>query len=88
MLCRKQKEVTVREAQASCLVWLGAAYDLVAANVVSKGDVLRVAQLAGVCGAKATSSLIPLCHNIHISKVDVEDKRGKRSGERQILHPI
>ncbi|GLC42996.1 Cyclic pyranopterin monophosphate synthase, mitochondrial [Pleodorina starrii] len=67
-----QKAVTVREAQASCAVSLGAAFDLVAANSVSKGDVLVVAQLAGICGAKATATLIPLCHNIPISKVDVQ----------------
>ncbi|KAG2497488.1 hypothetical protein HYH03_004641 [Edaphochlamys debaryana] len=78
-----QKEVTTREAQASCSVSLGAAYPLVAANAAGagpgpgaggrgKGDVLGVAQLAGICAAKATASLIPLCHNIFISKVDVQ----------------
>ncbi|KXZ47772.1 hypothetical protein GPECTOR_33g654 [Gonium pectorale] len=67
-----QKVVTTREAQASCVVSLGAAYGPVSANAVAKGDVLKVAQLAGISGAKVTANLIPLCHNIPISKVDVQ----------------
>ena len=39
---------------------------------VAKGDVLTVAQLAGVMGAKHTATLIPLCHNIPLSRVHVE----------------
>ncbi|GFR49681.1 hypothetical protein Agub_g11829, partial [Astrephomene gubernaculifera] len=67
-----QKAVTTREAQASCVVSLSDAFEAVAANSLAKGDVLRVAQLAGIGGAKATANLIPLCHNIPISKVDVQ----------------
>ena len=48
------------------------AYELVAANALKKGDALAVAQLAGVMGAKHTSLLIPLCHNIPLSHVQVE----------------
>jgi len=39
---------------------------------VKKGDVLHIAQLAGIMGAKHTSTLIPLCHPIPIDGVDVE----------------
>ena len=39
---------------------------------VKKGDVLHIAQLAGIMGAKHTSDLIPLCHPIPIDGVDVE----------------
>ncbi|CAD7696405.1 unnamed protein product [Ostreobium quekettii] len=38
---------------------------------LSQGDVLSVAQLAGIMGAKHTSLLIPLCHNVLLRKVDV-----------------
>jgi cyclic pyranopterin phosphate synthase len=41
-------------------------------NQLKKGDVLTVAQLAGISAAKETSSLIPLCHNIVIENVRVE----------------
>lgn len=67
-----QKAVTVREAQASCVVQLGAAFEPMAANAIKKGDVVPVATLAGIQGAKATATLIPLCHNIPLSKVDVK----------------
>lgn len=63
----------MREAQASGVVSIGPeAYALVAANQIKKGDVLTVAQLAGIMGAKHTSTLIPMCHNIFLSKVDVQ----------------
>jgi cyclic pyranopterin phosphate synthase len=66
------KPTSARVAGASCRVLLGrAAFDAVAANAVAKGDVLRVAQVAGIQGAKATPALIPLCHSIALSSVDV-----------------
>lgn len=43
-------------------------------NSLMKGDVLTIAKIAGIQAAKRTSDLIPLCHNIFISKVDVEIK--------------
>ncbi|XP_020588167.1 uncharacterized protein LOC110029987 [Phalaenopsis equestris] len=66
------KEDTSRRAVASCRVLLGKhAFSLVAANQIAKGDVLNVAKIAGVQGAKQTSNLIPLCHNIALTHVDV-----------------
>lgn len=44
---------------------------MVSANQISKGDVLTVAKIAGICGAKQTRCLIPLCHNISLSNVQV-----------------
>jgi cyclic pyranopterin phosphate synthase len=52
---------------------------LVKENCIKKGDVLTVAQLAGIQAAKLTSSIIPLCHTLLITKVDVKldlDSRG------------
>jgi cyclic pyranopterin phosphate synthase len=40
-------------------------------NLVKKGDVLAVARIAAISGAKKTFDLIPLCHNIPINKIDV-----------------
>jgi len=45
---------------------------LVRENNMKKGDVLTVAQLAGIQAAKLTSSIIPLCHTLMITKVDVK----------------
>lgn len=67
------KAATVRTATAGARVLLGRrVFDLVASNQLAKGDVLTVAQLAGVMGAKHTSALIPLCHNILLSRVHVD----------------
>ena len=50
----------------------------------SKGDVLTVAELAGVMGGKRTSELIPLCHPVRVSAADLslEVEHGKRPGVR------
>jgi cyclic pyranopterin phosphate synthase len=45
---------------------------LIRAGNVKKGDVLSVAQLAGIMGAKRTPDLIPLCHPLSLSSVKVE----------------
>lgn len=66
------KEISKRSAVASCKVFLGKkAFDLVSANQLAKGDVLSVAKIAGIIGAKQTSNLIPLSHNISLSHVQV-----------------
>jgi len=41
-------------------------------NTITKGNVLTVAQIAGIQAAKQTSSLIPLCHNLPLNKVSVD----------------
>jgi cyclic pyranopterin phosphate synthase len=47
-------------------------FSLVAAGNLKKGDLISVAQLAGVMAAKRTAELIPLCHPLQINHVDVE----------------
>ncbi|KAK6918201.1 Molybdopterin cofactor biosynthesis C (MoaC) domain [Dillenia turbinata] len=67
------KEASKRSAIASCKVILGKkVFDLAASNQMAKGDVLTVAKLAGIRGAKQTSNLIPLCHNIGLTHVHVD----------------
>jgi len=46
--------------------------DLIREGQIKKGDVLTVAQIAGITGSKRTSDLIPLCHPLPLSKVDVD----------------
>ncbi|MCI2430727.1 cyclic pyranopterin monophosphate synthase MoaC [Candidatus Acetothermia bacterium] len=45
---------------------------LITTEKIAKGDVLTVAKLAGVMGAKKTSELIPLCHSIALDSIDLE----------------
>lgn len=67
------KESSKRTAIAVCKVILGKkVFDLVLANQMAKGDVLTVAKIAGITAAKQTSNLIPLCHNISLSHVQVD----------------
>lgn len=49
-----------------------ATFDLIRDGALKKGDVLTVAQIAGIAAAKRTSELIPLCHPLPLSKVDVD----------------
>lgn len=48
------------------------AFELVAAQSITKGDVLAVAEVAGTMGAKRTGELIPLCHPLILDLVQVE----------------
>ncbi|MBI4542873.1 MAG: cyclic pyranopterin monophosphate synthase MoaC [Gemmatimonadetes bacterium] len=66
------KRVTARHALAEGRIRMGpGAFALVEANRVAKGDVLRVAELAGIGGAKRTAELIPLCHPLALDHVSV-----------------
>ena len=69
------KPVTERVAVAEGQVRMSReAFDQVAANAVIKGDVLAVAEVAGVMAAKRTGELIPLCHPLGLDLVTVEAK--------------
>jgi cyclic pyranopterin phosphate synthase len=67
------KPVTNREAVARGMITMSrAAVRLIRAGAVKKGDPLQTARLAGILAAKQTSSLIPLCHPLPLSSVNVE----------------
>lgn len=66
------KPVTARTAAASCKVLLSP--ETIAAireRATPKGDPLEIARIAGIMAAKKTPELIPLCHQINLSKADV-----------------
>jgi cyclic pyranopterin monophosphate synthase len=66
------KPVTAREAVARGRIRIAApALRLVRAGQIKKGDALQVARLAGIMAAKQTAALIPLCHPLPLSGVDV-----------------
>ena len=66
------KKVTLREARAEGVVLLPSTIrDALIAGTTEKGDVLKIAEIAGIMAVKKTSDLIPLCHNISLNKVDV-----------------
>jgi len=63
----------LRIAKAAGSIRLGkTAVSLIRSNALKKGDVFAVAQIAGIQAAKKTSELIPLCHPLPLSNVDVK----------------
>ena len=67
------KAETAREAVATGEIRVGAAaLRLVRAGAVKKGDPIQTARLAGIMAAKRTSEIIPLCHPLPLSRIDVD----------------
>ena len=67
-----EKADTLREATAKATIYMEKeTLERVASFQMAKGDVLSVAQTAGIMAAKNTASAIPMCHNILISGVDM-----------------
>ena len=68
-----EKAPTQRTASAGCVVRLNQeTYNLIKSGGIKKGDVLAVAQIAGIMAAKRTSDLIPMCHPIALTAADIE----------------
>ena len=66
------KDITTRRAIASGKVLLSAeTLSILKSQTNPKGDPLEIARIAGIMGAKKTSELIPLCHQLNLSKVNV-----------------
>ncbi|MCL2124737.1 MAG: cyclic pyranopterin monophosphate synthase MoaC [Oscillospiraceae bacterium] len=67
-----EKNATLREAVAGATVFVNAeTFGLIESGQMKKGDVLAVAQVAGIMAAKRTPDLIPMCHPISITGVDI-----------------
>ncbi len=67
------KSIQFRTAKAEGFIKLKEeTINLIKENKMKKGDVLTVAEVAGIQGAKRTSGLIPLCHPLPITKIDVK----------------
>ena len=68
-----EKPVSTRTAVAAGRVLVNReTFDLIKSGGMKKGDVLAVAQVAGVMGAKRTPDIIPMCHPIIIDGIDLE----------------
>jgi cyclic pyranopterin phosphate synthase len=67
------KDVTHRVARASGLIrMLPATFALIAEGQAKKGDVIGIARIAAIQGAKRTADLVPLCHPLPITRVAVD----------------
>jgi cyclic pyranopterin phosphate synthase len=75
------KPATARMATARGVVRMRPeTLDLIRANRVAKGNVLAVAEVAGVMAAKRTAELVPLCHNVPLADVQVRARPESRFG--------
>jgi len=67
-----EKEITTREARAQCTVTTTAeTFAALVSGTNPKGDVFAASRIAGIQGAKQCANLIPLCHPLSLSKVDI-----------------
>ena len=74
------KDDSVREALATGTIYMSHECFLKVTNGdIAKGDVLAVARIAGIMGAKKTSELIPLCHILNLTKAEVDFELGEDS---------
>jgi cyclic pyranopterin phosphate synthase len=72
------KDVTRREALAECLVRMSPeTVEAVRTAALTKGDALAVARVAGIMAAKRTAELIPLCHPLPLTSVEVDFELGE-----------
>ena len=68
-----EKQVTVREAIAKGAVYMKSeTMKLIQDKKVPKGDVLCVARVAGIIATKKTSELIPMCHSLNVTSVNID----------------
>ncbi|VDM98613.1 unnamed protein product [Thelazia callipaeda] len=83
------KKVTLRKATAQCTVKItDEVMKALRENKVAKGDVLCVSRIAGIIAAKSTSTIIPLCHNIPLTAVQVEMDLLEEKNEVQIRSTV
>ena len=80
-----QKQSSARTAVAAGRVIVGAeALRLIRENQIRKGDVLTVSNVAGVLGAKQTSRLLPLCHDVNLQNVELEFSLDDEAGAVEV----
>ena len=73
-----EKPETFRTARAKAEVYMApSTMQKIKEGQIGKGDVLAVAQVAGIMAAKKNSDLIPMCHPLLLSKVDISFKTGE-----------
>lgn len=76
------KEISSREAVARSRVLIAPnTISLIESGEIPKGDVFSVAKVAGIMAAKKTSDMIPMCHPLELTAVDIDFKTNVKKGE-------
>jgi cyclic pyranopterin phosphate synthase len=80
-----KKEATVREAIARASIAMNReTFRMIMDRRIAKGDVLGVARVAGIMGAKRTADLIPMCHPLNITNVEIHFSPSQRENKIEI----
>ncbi len=88
MVSIKNKNKSLRNAEAYGEVLVSRSlFGLLLKNSLAKGDVLTTAKIAGIQAGKKTCELIPLCHNILISKIDIKI-RLESKGSKVVIRSV
>jgi cyclic pyranopterin monophosphate synthase len=67
------KNITQRTAVAEGKIYLEKdTINLIASNLIKKGDVISIARIAGIIGAKNTFTIIPLCHQVPLDSIEID----------------
>ncbi len=83
------KAVTERLAKARAFVKMSSkTVDLIEKKMLPKGDILEVARIAGIMGAKEASALIPMCHPLQLSYVGVDIELDRENSGIRIFSEI
>ncbi len=83
------KKITHREAQAQAEIYIRKeTLEKILENKIAKGDTLTIAKTAGIMAAKKTPSLIPLCHPIAITDVDISFNINKKKNSITIISKV
>ena len=83
------KAETHRVARAAgCIRMQAATFELIASGRAKKGDVIGVARIAAIQGAKRTADLVPLCHPLPITRVVVDFELDRERGEVRCIAQV
>ena len=81
-----KKKITTRVAKAEGYIYMNrATLEMIEKGLHKKGDVLSIARLAGIMGAKKTSDLIPLCHPLSIEGINIDFQINNKSNSIKVL---
>ena len=86
---KSKKKLTNREARAKLkIIFSEKSFEKIISGNSHKGEIYNLARSAGISAAKKTSELIPLCHNLPISYIDIDFKIDKKSLTIEILSKV
>ena len=81
-----KKKITTRIAVAEGFIHMKkTTLDMIQKGLHKKGDVLSIARIAGIMGAKKTSELIPLCHPLNIEAINIDFEINNKANQINVL---